>query len=322
MSTIPTTFKSIQASYTVVGGKKVNRSHKYPEELTILILNRGGKYFRASMFQELEEMDVGEILSIEGPSEAYDVEALARKHTSIRFLLLHDEANNGEKVNIGINEARGRYVLVMWNDMRIPAATFSSRFIERIDEKNSLCTVPIVQNPKLEIIPSIMAPAFYDSHLKVLPLQPKKDGVPSLYPFDYAGIYHRKKFILTGGYDYGLKNSFWQKMDFGFRSHMWGEHIVCNTGFKMEYSGEIPSEETTPDENYKIFYLKNLSVRYNGDGGYLPYSRFLRYFFKAGKNFVSAFKEFREVRKWVRINKYRFQQDARSVTELWEDPEL
>ena len=36
---------------------------------------------------------------------------------------------------------------------------------------------------------------------------------------------------------------------------------------------------------------------------------------------ITAIREFREVRKWVHTNRYRFRQDARSVTDLWEQPE-
>ncbi|MEW5815807.1 MAG: hypothetical protein AB1798_10500, partial [Spirochaetota bacterium] len=104
----------------------------------------------------------------------------------------------------------------------------------------------------------------------------------------------------------------------GFRGHMWGEKIVCNLAFRLTYTADIPAEDTTPDESYKIFYLKNLSIRFNNDAGVLPVSRFVPYLFRAGGLIFDTIREFREVRKWVKLNRFRFKLDARSVTELWE----
>ena len=77
-------------------------------------------------------------------------------------------------------------------------------------------------------------------------------------------------------------------------------------------------EEVTREQSYKLFYLKNLAIRFSRDSGTLPRSRFIPYLFNSGGDFISAGREFRNVRKWAEVNKYRFRQDARSVTELWE----
>ncbi|HUX19740.1 MAG TPA: hypothetical protein VMW69_00785 [Spirochaetia bacterium] len=300
---------------------RTDRTRKFPVALTLLLLNRGGRLYKNTFFTELERLGFSEILSVEGPAVSYDVETLARKFTSIRFLVLHEAASRGEQINIGMDEANGEYVFVMWNDMKIAPASMTSRLIERVRENGSLCTVPLIQNQKLETIPTIMAPAFYNKMLKVLPLQPTADGMMSLFPFDYSGIYSKERFVLTGGYDYGLQSPYWQKMDFGFRSYMWGEKIGCNTSLRMSYLGEVPSEDATPDESYKYFFLKNLSIRFSADTGTLPYARFPEYWLKSG-GFFGAMHEFRRARRWVEINKFRFKQDARGITELWEVPEV
>jgi len=321
MSTIPTTFKRLRIPYTVVGGTRTDRARKFPVALSLLLLNRGGRLFKHSFFTELEKLGFSEIISIEGPAVSYDVETLARKFPGIRFLVLHEAASRGEQINIGMDESNGEYVFVIWNDMKIAPASLSARLIERIRDSRALCTVPLIQNQKLETVPTIMAPAFYNTLLKVLALQPTADGMMSLFPFDYCGIYSKERFVLTGGYDFGLQSPYWQKMDFGFRCYMWGEKIGCNTSLRLNYLGEVPSEDATPDDSYKYFFLKNLSIRFSGDAGSLPLSRFPAYWIKSG-GFVSALREFREAKKWVEINKFRFKRDARSITELWEVPEV
>ncbi len=322
MSTIPTTSRRPRIPYTIVGGTRGTEGGAPFAGVTLCLLNRGGRLYRAELYTELVNLGFAEILSVEGPANSYDIENLSLRFPTIRFLLLHERATSGEMVNIGIDEARENYVLVLWNDMRIAPGSLSFKLLERSASLQSLCVVPILQNHRNETIPSIQAPAFYGRLLRILPMAPSSDGAVSLFPFDFCGLYSRERFILTGGFDPSLGNPYWQKMDFGFRSFMWGERIVCNTALRFSYLIDPEHEDATPDESYRLFYLKNLAVRHSGDAGVIPGRILFSYWLKSGVGFPAALREFREVREWVRINTYRFKQDARGVTELWEIPDV
>jgi hypothetical protein len=320
MSTTPTTSEQLRVPYTIVGGEKSDRNLRTPPPLSILLLNRGGKPFRREYFRELDQLGDLEIVSVEQGKATYDVEALSRQFPKVRFLLLHKQLTRGEQINLGIKEASGQYVFVLWNDMKV-VSPLTVGLMKRLHEADRLCTVPIIQNTRLETVPSIMVPAFYRKSIKVIPMVPQQTDVKTLFPFDYCGLYHRTRFLMTGGYDYQLKNPYWQKVDFGFRAHMWGESIRCDTSFRVRYLAEQAPEDTTPDESYKLFFLKNLTVRFGGDMGTLPLGRFFPYYLRSGSGLVSAIREFREIRRWVYDNRYRFVRDARSVTDLWEENE-
>ncbi|MBN2657079.1 MAG: hypothetical protein JXR86_08465 [Spirochaetales bacterium] len=322
MSTIRSTSKPAAASYTVIGGIRPDRERKEKRGLSIVLLNRGGRPFRRDLFEELTALGALEVISIEPPSVSYDLELLTRKHKELRFILLPDDVTPGERVNVGIKEALGRYVFILWNDMHIKAASISSRVLQKIAERENLCTVPLLQNSRNETIPSCFAPAFTGKGgIEVIPLNAVRKDLAAIYPFDYCGIFDRDKFLLTGGFDSNIDNPFWQKMDFGFRSHMWGEQIVANTAVKINYQNEIPFEDTTVDKSYKLFFLKNLSVRYTGDAGYLPLMRFFPYWLRTGSTLPGAIREYRWARRWVRANRYRFKSEALSITELWDGEE-
>jgi len=107
-------------------------------------------------------------------------------------------------------------------------------------------------------------------------------------------------------------------MDFGLRVHMWGESISFDTGIKIEYLIDQIPEDTTPDKYYKMFYLKNLILRFSGDSASIGWGKFLSYSIKTGSSFVSSIKEYKAAIEWVEINKFRFICDARQVTNLWE----
>jgi len=320
MSTIPTTSSSTRVAYTIVGGRKEDRSLQVSPPISILLLHRGSRPYRQEYFRELEQLGSIEIVSIESKVRTYDIDALSRRYPQIRFLILHEEVSRGEQINVGMKEASGQYVFVMWSDMKV-SSPMGPQLLHRFVDAERLCTVPVIQNTKLETVPSVMVPAFHRRSLKVLPMLPQQNGVPTLFPFDYCGVYNKEKFFLAGGYDYSIPTSHWQKMDFGFRAHMWGYSQECETAFRVRYLATEPADDTTPDESYKQFFLKNLSVCFNGDRGEIPWRKFLPYYFRSGSSFFSAVKEFRKVREWVALNQYRFTGDARDVTALWEEPD-
>ena len=321
MNTIPTTSKRLRIPYTVVSGGTRVKQQKNPGNLSLLILNQGNTLYKTDLLREVENMGFSEIISIENPGVSYDVENISRKIPSIKFLLMQESCTTGEQINIGIEEAESDFVFVIWNNMKISYTSLSVRLIEYLYDEKPICTVPVLKNMDNNMIPSISIPAFQKKSLKIIFTFPKRKGVKSLFPFDYAGIYNREKYLYCGGYDFSIKNSYWQKMDFGMRVNLWGEKIVCFTALQTSYIADSLADDNSIDQYYRKFYLKNLAVRFNGDSGYLPGSRFLQYLSRSGEGFFTAKKNFEEARKWVELNKFRFKYDCRSLTELWKDPD-
>jgi hypothetical protein len=198
----------------------------------------------------------------------------------------------------------------------------SSRFFERVAERNLLCQAPFLSSREGDLLPAAAAPALHRSSLKVLGLSPAQDGSRTLYPFDYCGIYSREKFVLTGGFDGGLGTPYWQKLDFGFRAWLWGEEIRLAQALKVNYVDSVPPEDSTPDDCYKWFWLKNLAPVFKGDSALIPASRLWAYLRRRTGGPFAGLGEFRSARDWVRINRYRFRFDAASLVDLWEESGL
>ena len=100
---------------------------------------------------------------------------------------------------------------------------------------------------------------------------------------------------------------------------MWGETIVAHKAFQMILNldkGEV--EDITPDESYRLYSLKNLSVIIKKDIGYLPIKRFFSFLDKSGSSMVDAYKIFSMVRSWVKTNRYRFKYSAIELTKNWD----
>ncbi|GHT96754.1 hypothetical protein FACS1894141_7230 [Spirochaetia bacterium] len=181
-----------------------------------------------------------------------------------------------------------------------------------------LCTVPVIQNSHFETLPTLITPTFFRKTVKTLPFAPLREGIPTLYPFDGIGIYDRDRFVRLGGFDGSLKSPHWQLMDFGFRSHLWGEEISSTQLVRLSYNGEVPPEDSTAEESYRRFYLKNLAPVFRGDNAHLPFRQFFSCLFRSGGGDpFGLWADFKESRGWVHTNRRLFRSDARTVIEQW-----
>ena len=327
MNTIPTIFNENISPYTAVGGKERIASNG----ICAVVLNRQG-FPRRSFFHDLEKTGFDNVISIESCAPHYDIEEVSGRFPFVRFILPENDINLGEQINLGASEAESPLFFVMRSDMKIIAGGTARRMAERLiinteeSGENSefrtsfkrLCTVPITMNSNYEILPSLIAPMTQRKKIQTAFLEPQAEGDISLYPFDGIGVYDRQRFIHLGGYDITLKHQHWQLMDFGFRSFLWGEEIAYNFHFKLSYDSDLNPENYAIDENYRQFFLKNLAPVFRNDHAHLPLYRFPGFLSRSGEDFSGAWNEFREARKWVTKNKFRWRCDARAVTNRWD----
>ncbi len=299
--------------YTVVaaGGREKDSF----EGITLVLLSRGGRPFRKEQIQKLSQIQIQEILSIENPGT--DIDNLTRTIPELKCIVMPEDLTTGEQINIAMRESSGSHVLVMWDDMDLQILGKTGRLFALAAQQESLCSIPVLMNSQKESIPIRLAPFFSGHKLEVLSLGSVKNDTPTLYPFDYCGIYNRKKFMLTEGFDSKILSPYWQKMDFGFRAYLWGEKIQCFTGIKIAYQNEIPHDNISIDSSYKRFFLKNLALHFKGDSCQLSLPSILRFHLQSRMSIFNSFKDYTEIWHWVRKNKFRFQMDPYSLTELW-----
>jgi hypothetical protein len=315
-------------SYTAVGGALRGNA----TGVSAILLNRKGRYPRRTLFTELEKAGFDYVVSLEGPQDRYDLEDLSDRFSFARFLILKESIGLGEQINLAVSEIASPLFFVLWNDLRIlhgaDAAKISSWFWLNKGAKR-FCTVPVIQTPRLETLPTLTAPALYRPRLpwrsreavRSLRFPPLKEAQPSLYPFDAVGLYDRERFVRLGGFDRTIQNPYWQLMDLGFRAHLWGEEIRSTQLIRLTYDGEPSPEDATADAGYRRFYLRNLAPVLRKDAAHVPLRIFFSYYFRTGRGPFAAWEEFKENRKWVSDNALRFKRDARNLATLWEQDE-
>ncbi|MDR2589035.1 MAG: hypothetical protein LBC67_06370 [Spirochaetales bacterium] len=317
MNTTPITSKFAPATYTVVGGLSAE-ARRSSAGVSIILLNRGGSVSRADALEEFERLHADEIISVEGPGGSWAVESLVSRFPRVRFLLLKEAANPGESINIAMEVAASPLAAVFWSGMKVSPLGFPETALSALKERPLLCAAPWFFDKKNEVLPCLPFPALHKKTLKVLSLVPEGDEAPALFPYDYCGIYHREKFLYIGGYDCRIRNSYWQKLDFGFRSRLWGESIFLQRLFMVTAIDNPPVENTAADRDYRAFFLKNLAVRVSGGRASLPGGEFFPFWFHSRCGIFTAIGEFRRARRWVEENTERFTQGSREAVEVWE----
>jgi hypothetical protein len=341
MNTILSTFNGSLPAYTVVGGGKRNAS----TGLCAVLLNRGGMFARSSCFKELQNSGFDYILSIENAGEHFDIEELSGLFPFVRFILFKDAVNIGQKINVAAQEADTPLFFVLWNDFHPILNLDAERIAVRLHIKNMedaktsctknlfsrLCTTPVIQNSDFESIPCACAPLINGKKFETIPVIPVKEGAPSLYPFEAVGIYDRARFINLGGFDPELNLLHWQLLDFGLRSWLWGEEIRCTQQVRFQLDGNSNTENSTANESYFRFFLKNLAPviqTENGTGedgvpaAHLPLRYFLPYLLNSGCSLLPAWRNFTAIRGWVASHKFRFVKDINTISTFWTQPEF
>ena len=312
-------------SYTAVGGSE--RAGK--SGLTAVLLNRGGRYPRRTLFEQLKKTGFDYILSIENAQERYDVEELSSLFPFIRFILLKEKITTGEAINLAAAELSGSYFFVLWNDHRLFNGINAAKMVELFGGKR-LCTVPVVQNSQFEILHTLVSPVYCRESkisgsrrgtIKTLPGTPLRENQCTLYPHDWLGFYDKEKFLQLGGFDREIIHPHWQLMDFGFRAYLWDEELRSTQIIRLIHDGVLPPSDNTTEDSYRLFFLKNLAPEWRSDHAYLPLRSFPGYLAKANWDLPGAWMEFFRERKWVIKNRRRFRRDARALTDLWEHPE-
>lgn len=320
MNTIPSTFNEKQIQHTIIGC--TNESIKTPKgkiPLSVILLSLSGSTFRTSNLESLYALGFTDIISVELPSQNYNLYDFSKKFPSVKFIVPHQTITTGDMINLAMQEASNSKVLIMWDTMHISTKVLSERLVERLLDESVACFVPFLFTNQMQNLPAKNVPFIDKGIFSVNAFTVCPDNCKTLYPFDFVGVYDKAKFLKLGGFDYTITSSYWQLLDFALRTWLWGEKILVCANLRLNYEGEVPAEVTTSDVSYLRFFLKNLCHKFDKDHAYIPKKEFFPYMSRANLGFTTALKTFRQARSWVLKNQYNIKMDAKSFIENWEN---
>lgn len=316
MNTIPSIFNEREVRRTVLGGSE--KKTKSNLEMSVLLLNSSGSHYRIPALDNLTKIGFKNIISLESRQQNFNLEDCVRQYPYVKFITPLEDVTRGELINIGLSEADTDFVLVIHDYMKIPSGVFHESIIDILKEKNCICVCPMFISEKYQSIPVQVIPKIEKNNLRFQSSAHTYDGCPTVYPYDFTGIYNRDKFIKLGGYDYTITSPYWQNLDFSVRSWLWGEKITVMPSLRIQFEQDVEALDSTLNESYLRFFLKNAAPQIRTDYAYIPINKFFNYFFSCRKNLIDALSDFIDARRWVNNNKFRFKKDIKVFVENWE----
>lgn len=315
MTFIPSTFNERQINCTVVGGRENNSENSL--NISVILLNTRGSHFKLNIFENLIACNFRSIISVEPDAKNFSLDDTAKKFPDVKFIIPLEKATDGELVNLAMSEVTASYALVLRDNLYIPSGIILQNLAERLTKDDVYCIVPRLLDSNKNGIPVQFIPSVEKTHFAVETSGSVADGTKTIFPYDYIGLYNRKKFIQLGGFDYTIQSPYWQNLDLGLRSWLWGEQTRLTTMLHFAYMDEISLNEKEVNLDYLRYHLKNELPRYKFDHAYLSKFSFLQFKINSSCGLLEARRMFTDARKWVEKNKYKFKMDLASFVENW-----
>ena len=315
MNTIPLTFNEDQANVTVLGG--IPNDRKGVLDVSIILINSHGSHLKLQLLEELLKCNVRSIICIEPDSENFSLEEISRKFPEVKFVMPHENMNIGRMINMAVSECTAKYFYVIRDSFYIPQGLLNENMFNHLTAQGKYCVVPRLVNSEKEGIAQIKVPSAKKGRFVVESRTLVTDGLKTLYPFDFSAIYDREKFIQLGGFDYTIDSPYWQNLDLGVRSWLWGEETVLSTVLQLSYQTEVTEEDRTPSLDSLRFFLKNQLPVFRLDHGAVPHFSFGRFFRRSSCGIIEALRLFRDAKRWIYKNRYRFRMDLKTLVETW-----
>ncbi|MCK9168909.1 MAG: hypothetical protein M0P01_00680 [Treponema sp.] len=315
MNTIPLIFNERQINRTIIGGRV--KQTEAVMDVSVILLNSNGSHFRLQTLETLSKCGFASVISIEPDSGNFNIEEISRRMPSVKFIIPLEKVTDGDMINIGMSEVDSSYVLVLRDSLYISAGVLQPRLADHLTAKGNYCIVPRLLDSAKNALPVQFSPSAQHGHLKIVQSSVVTDGMKTLYPFDYIGLYNRLKFIQLGGFDYTITSPYYQNLDLALRSWLWGEETTLSTRFLFSFIETVPIEDMTADLTYLHFYLKNLLPRVRFDHGMIPDASFLTFLVHSSCGFFESHRQFKDAQQWVDTNKFRFHTDIQHLIENW-----
>lgn len=315
MNTIPLTFNEHEISRTVIGGHE--NSSENTLDISVVLLNGRGSYFKSNTFENLLQCNFRSVVSVEHDSRNFSIDDIAKKFPAVKFIVPLEKASDGELINLAMSEVDSEYVLVLRDNLYIPSGIILQNLGERLTKENYYCIVPRLLDQNKSGIPTQFVPSVEKKSFRVEEIAGITDGTKTIFPFDYIALYNRKKFIQLGGFDYTIQSPYWQNLDLGLRSWLWGEQTRLTTMLHFSYIDEIPLAEKAYNLDYLRYHLKNELPKFRNDHAHISNLSFFGFRNHSSCGLLEARRQFSAAKKWVERNKYKFKMDLTYFIENW-----
>lgn len=315
MNIIPSIFNEKNLNYTILGNP--NAPRKVLMDTSCVVLSRCDSHLKKIAFENIKKIGFKEVFCLVDESVSFNAINFTQEFPELYFVVVHDKTNIGSLINLGVSLSTGSHVLVLHDDLCLEKLIFTPEMETNLTGLNKYAVVPALSKGTFKMSTQF-SPDVVKSVFNVKTVEKPKNHNKTLYPFDFTCFLNREKFMRLGGYDWTIDSPYWQNLDLSVRAWLWGEEIISLKYFTFTYGLDFPVEDRTADLSYLRFYLKNLLPVYNVDHASLPKRKFFAFKFRNGCGFAESIRQFKDARRWVEQNKYRFKTSAFLLVRNWD----
>ncbi|MCR4675690.1 MAG: hypothetical protein K5634_00470 [Sphaerochaetaceae bacterium] len=195
-------------------------------------------------------------------SERINQDNMNSMFPDVTFIVFDQAPSLSERINALANTCGTTYFFVTRSDVDL--VDFNWQGIEKTmqSEPRPVVVTPLIFNKGKELIPSVRAPHMHEKDIEPMSFIPGRGIDANLYPFLGLGLYNRAIFQRIRGYDDEIENAYWQALDFGTRSWLYGYPIYSSCDLAVIFFGkQFLIEDRSENKTVSRYYTKALSVR-------------------------------------------------------------
>lgn len=175
------------------------------------------------------------------------------------FIVYDQEMTSLVLTKIALEDCKATYLLILDARMSVDKIDIQSLMDLLAKDKELLAISPIIKNRLKENIPSISVPTLFDNQIQSLNFFPSSKTL-TLYPFLGVALYNRALFERLKLVDPNIKSEYWQLMDLGFSTYLFGYKILSHPSFICSFLENI-IEDRSDAPGLDRLYTKALCVR-------------------------------------------------------------
>ncbi len=195
----------------------------------------------------------------------FDLPRLQELYRNISVVVFTGSTYIGEKVNAIASVCNTNYFLLTRSDTVLVTFDDGPLLSLMSQSDHPVIASSIIANAYREIVPCLRSPNHFetilDPHSSFPSMDPKTPD-HTLYPVMGLGLYDRALFQRLRGYDEEIHSDYFQLLDFGVRSYLFGYRITLSPDLLTQFPNrESIIEDRSERVGFERCYTKNLSIR-------------------------------------------------------------
>lgn len=202
------------------------------------------------------------VLTTEYKMEQYDIQT---NYPEVTFIVFSNDTTTGEYINAMANECYTDYFLIVRSDTELIAFD-GALLLEVLSAKDHPVVItPLMISSEGEVMPTLRTPYLRGREVdpqSFLPDMDKNVEERTLYPVLALGLYDRALFQRLRGYDPEILSEYYQSLDLGTRSWLFGCSIKFSPSLAVLFPKRVSLiEDRSECTGMNRFYTKALSIK-------------------------------------------------------------